>query len=317
MTLYGELKDRFGQEYRPRPAAWRIAVVSLCQLVFSVTLANAALSAIDMYVFQRAYVHDLWLVYATPWSTLAAEAPFHSLGGLGLEAQLAGRSVLLPATAGMLAFALLMIYFWPAKQSVAMRLFSVHLAEAFAAFGAAGFVLRAFDGDLAGIAILAAAGVVCIAGEWAVNNLLANVVPMRNPAQRAGFWLLRLLPAMLAIGAAADLARYETGLLCAGGLLLVTLFANVARRPAASYVEVVEPEMREAAAAWPFVAVAFTALCVWAFGFAPANRLPRALDAKNAKFVVPAAALQAAYKPPQLETPKPKIDIHWSRRPRR
>jgi hypothetical protein len=310
MTLYGELKDRFGREYRPRPAAWRIAVVSLCQLVVSVMLANAVVSAIDMYVFQRSYVKDVWLIYASPWSTLASEARPRDLGALGIEAQLAGRPLMLPACAAFLAVALLAIYLWPTKQTVATRLFSVHLAEAFAAFGAGAIVLRHFDGEIPGIAILAAAAVVCIAGEWAVNNLLANVVPMRNPAQRAGFWLLRIVPAMLAIGATSELARYEAGALCAAGLLAVTLFANVARRPAASYEQVLEPELREAAAAWPFVLIALLMVSVWAFGFAPAKRPPRAFDALGTRLVEPAAALKAAYKPPVLETPK--LDIRWS-----
>ncbi|HEV7920662.1 MAG TPA: hypothetical protein VGR02_07715 [Thermoanaerobaculia bacterium] len=298
MTLYGELKDRFGREYRPRPAAWRIALVSFCQLVVSVTLANAIVSAIDMYVFQRAWVKDLWLVYAVPWSTLAAVARPRQLGAVGLEAQLAGHHLMLPATAAFLAFALLVIYFWPTKQTVATRLFSVHLAEAFAAFGAGAIVVRAFDGELPSIAILAAAAVVCIAGEWAVNNLLANVVPMRNPAQRAGFWFLRIVPATLAIGASSELARYEAGALCAAGLLVVTLFANVARRPAASYEQVLEPELREAAAAWPFVLVALLMVCTWAFGFAPIKRPARAFDALGTRLVEPSAAVKAAYKPP-------------------
>jgi hypothetical protein len=314
MTLYGELKDRFGREWRPRPAAWRIALVSFCQLAVCVALANAIVSALDMYVFQRAYVKDLWLLYATPWSTLGAIARPSELGAVGMEAQLAGRHLMLPATAAFLAFALLVIYLWPTKQTVATRLFSVHLAEAFAAFGAGAIVLRAFDGELPSIAILAAAAVVCIAGEWAVNNLLANVVPMRNPAQRAGFWLLRIVPAMAAIGAASELAHYEAGALCAAGVLVITLFANVARRPAASYEQVLEPELREAAAAWPFVLVALLMVSFWAFGFAPIHRPPRAFDVQHARFVAPVAALKAAYKPPVLETPK--IDIRWSK-PRR
>ncbi|HKO55067.1 MAG TPA: hypothetical protein VJ276_04265, partial [Thermoanaerobaculia bacterium] len=174
-------------EYRPRPAAWRIAVVSFCQMVVSVALANGIVSAVDMYVFQRSWVKDLWLLHASPWSTLGSDAPVRQLGAVGLEAQLAARHVMLPAAAAFLAAALIVIYFWPTKQTVATRLFSVHLAEALAAFGAGAIVARRFDGDLAGIAILAAAAVVCIAAEWAVNNLLANVVPMRNPAQRVGF----------------------------------------------------------------------------------------------------------------------------------
>ncbi|HKO55119.1 MAG TPA: hypothetical protein VJ276_04530, partial [Thermoanaerobaculia bacterium] len=117
-------------------------------------------------------------------------------------------------------------------------------------------------------------------------------------------------------GAASELARYRAGALCAGGLLVVTLFANVARRPAASYEQVLEPELREAAAAWPFVFVAMMAACWWAFGFAPARRPPRALDVRHARFVEPAAALEAAYKPPTLETSPPKIDIRWSKKAR-
>jgi hypothetical protein len=296
----------FDHRYRPRPLRWRIALVSFCQFILGVTITNALVSIGDVAVLRAApNMPDSWVIYATPWLTLKPVLPrivkAHDF-----------TTELLIATGGLLLLALIASYLWPARQSIASRLWSVTLGETLAAFGGAIFVFRGNTTDPIPPMFYAApliAAIICMAGEWSTNTLLGGYYDLESPLQRMGMWALRVLPGLAVIAAASYGIHYESGVLVAGALAAVTLLANLMKKPGRALETMRVIEMREAAAAMPFITALVLAGVFFAFGYRPPNGFVYAGGHITRQPL--ATAVKAVEPPPP---PKPVIDIHWSRR---
>lgn len=291
----------FDSRYRPRPLRWRIALVSLCHFLLGATITNAIVSLGDIAIVRAApKMPDTWIIYATPWLTLKSLLPrVVKAGDFTTE--------LLIWNGGLLLLALVAVYLWPARQSIASRLWSVTFGQALAAFGGAIFVFRGGDPVLPMFyAAPVIAAVIVMAGEWSTNTLLSGYYDLESPLQRIGMWALRVLPGLGVIAALSYGVHYDFGVLAAGAFAAVTLLANLMKRPGRSMETMREIEMREAAAAMPFVTALVLAGVFFAFGYQP----PRGYVIADGH--VTRQPLAGAVK--TIEPPKPVIDIHWSRR---
>jgi hypothetical protein len=291
----------FDGRYRARPLRWRIALVSLCHVLLGVTITNAIVSIGDVAILRSApKMPDTWIVYATPWLTLQPLLP---------RAVKAGDFIneLMIWNGGLLVLALVAVYLWPARQSIASRLWSVTFGQTLAAFGAAIFVFR---GSAPVAPMFYAAPVVAVVivmmGEWSTNTLLSGYYDLESPLQRIGMWALRVLPGLAVIAAASYGIHYDSGVLAAGAFAGVTLLANLMKKPGRSMETMREIEMREAAAALPVITALVLAGVFFAFGYQP----PRGFVIADGH--VTRQPLAGAVK--TIEPPKPVIDIHWSRR---
>ncbi len=293
----------FDARYRPKPQRWRIALVSLCHLLLGAAITNAIVSIADIAVLRAAPgMPDSWILYATPWLTLKPMLP-------RIVKAYDYRTPFLVATGGLLIGALVVAYLWPARQSIASRLWAVTLGQTLAAFGAAIFPFRGWEGvDPWLYAAPVVAAVICIVGEWNATTLLGGYYDLNSPLQRIGMWLLRLVPGLALIAGASLGVGYMWGACAAAGLAVITLFANLVRRPARSLETMREVEMKEAAAALPFVTAIAIGAAVFVFGYTK----PYGVVYAGGRFTH--QPLAGAVK--TIEPPKPVIDIHWSRRPR-
>ena len=287
--------------YRARPLRWRIALVSLCHFLLGATITNAIVSLGDIAILRSApKMPDTWIVYATPWLTLKPLLPHVVKPGDFINE-------LLIWNGGLLLLALIAVYLWPARQSIASRLWSVTFGQTLAAFGAAIFVFRGSDAVAPMFyAAPVIAALICMVGEWSTNTLLSGYYDLESPLQRLGMWALRVLPGLAAIAAASYGIHYDAGVLAAGAFAGVTLLANLMKKPGRSLETMREIEMREAAAALPVVTALVLAGVFFAFGYQP----PRGVVIAGGH--VTRQPLAGAVK--TVEPPKPVIDIHWSRR---
>jgi hypothetical protein len=272
----------FEATYRPRPALWRIALVSASYLILGATIANGLVSTADALLVPNKYAHP-YAVYVAPWSTLPV--PPHELN------------------AALLAVALVAVWLWPGRQTIAGRLWPVAVGPTLAAFGGAHVPMKEW-------LVLAPIGaaIIVMVGEFHAITLLGGYYDLQSPARRFVMWAIRILPGAALLAAAAYGTGYTFGWIAAAGLAGATLFANLVRRPGRLLETMKDVTMREAAAAMPFVTAVIVAAIAFTFGYRP----PRALliGASGVQRVDAAAAVKS------IEQPKPVIDIHWSRRPR-
>jgi hypothetical protein len=293
----------FDYRYRPRPLRWRIALVSFCHFILGVTITNGLVSLGDIAVLRAApKMPDAWVVYITPWLTLKQVLP-HIVKAYDFTTEL------MIWTGGFLVLAIIAVYLWPARQSIASRLWSVTFGQTLAAFGGAIFVFRGTPNDPIPPLFYAApviAALICMAGEWSTNTLLGAYYDLESPLQRMGMWAIRVLPALAAIAVVSYGIQYLFGVIAAGALAIVTLLANLMKKPGRSLETMRQIEMREAAAAMPLITVLVLAGVVFAFGYRP----PRGFVIAGGQ--VKREPLAGAVK--AIEPPKPVIDIHWSRR---
>ena len=247
MSIYGEL----GDEFRPRPAWWRIAVVSLGQFVLATVLTSLLLAIIDgVLLIQSGIARALIIKIAPPKP--------------GFDAQHAVTAVCL------LIIAEIVLDFLPMPRTLAMRHFAIVLAQALAAFGAGVLAMR--QPVVAAIPIALAAAAVIWRAERAATRTFNNVMDATRPGRRALMWLLRIGP-VCAIGVGqpilpvlsgeAILPVRTGGIACPTFLGVVTLLATLARKPRDEYEETLEPEMREAAAVLPIVCALVVAAVLW------------------------------------------------------
>ncbi|GEM_PF-2068691 len=294
----------FDARYRPKPSRWRIALVSLCQFLFGVTLTNAIVSVADIAVMRAAPgMPDVWILYAAPWMTLKQNLP-------RIVKAYDFRAAFFIATGGLLIVSLVAAYLWPARQSIASRLWAVTLGQTLAAFGAALFPFRGWESiDPLLYAAPVLAAIICTAGEWNAITLLGGYHDLNSPLQRVAMWFLRVAPGLALIGGASYGIRYMWGVYAAAGLAIVTLFANLIRKPSRLLETMRDVEMKEAAAALPFATAILIGGIAFVFGYA------RPFGIVYAGGHVTREPLAGAVK--TIEPPKPVIDIHWSRRPRK
>src|SRR6267378_3873600 len=113
----------FDYRYRPRPLRWRIALVSICHFILGVTITNGLVSLGDIAILRTVpKMPDAWVVYITPWLTLKPLLPhIVKAGDFTTE--------LMIWTGGFLVLALIAVYLWPARQSIASRLWSVTFGQ--------------------------------------------------------------------------------------------------------------------------------------------------------------------------------------------
>ena len=293
----------YDSRYRTRPQRWRIALVSLCHFLLAVTVTNAIVSIGDIAILRAApNMPDTWVIYATPWLTLKPVLP-HIVKAHDFTNEL------LLWTGGLLLLAVIAIYLWPARRSIASRLWAVTLGQSLAAFGGAIFVFRGVSNDPIPPMFYAApaiAAIICITGEWSANTLLGGYFELDSPMQRLGMWALRVLPGLAAIAFLSYFIHYEFGVIASGGLAAITLLANLMKKPSRSMETMREIEMREAAAAMPFIVALILTGVFFAFGYRP----PYGFVYTRGRILrQPLATAVNA-----IEPPKPVIDIHWSRR---
>jgi hypothetical protein len=318
MTIYAE----FDGEFRPRPPLWRIALLGLCQLTLAVWLVQSLVSVADMLILRKARVEKMWIIDAVPWQTLKGDLTRPDRGDVSDVALRADREYAALndfVAGGFVVGALLILFFISLSTSLASRLFTITFVQTCAAFGGAFGLRRCLSAVCHGPQVIAlaatalvAAFVVCMA-EWKLNAMLAGVLTM-TPGQRLAIWSCRMLPGSAAVAAACWLAHNETGLQCAAALAALTLVANLIRRPAPSGERIDEVELVEATAATAAIVALLLAAIVWLFGFDA-----RAVVLNDKGFTRPTWAEVRA----QLSSIKddsapvqPKINIHWSRRPR-
>ena len=294
----------YDSRYRARPLRWRIALVSLCHVLLGVTITNALVSIADVAILRTTpRMPDAWVIYATPWLTLKPILPHITKAG-------DFQNELLITTGVLLLLALVAVYLWPARQSISSRLWAVTFGQSLAAFGAAIFVFRGW-GDVIPPMYYAApaiAALICMAGEWGTNTLLSGYYDLESPMQRMGMWALRLFPGLALVAAASYGMDYTYGVLAAGGLAIVTLLANLMKKPGRALETMRNIEMRESAAAMPLITLLVFAGVFFAFGYRPARGFVVAGGRVTREPL--AGAVKA------IEVPKPVIDIHWSRRRR-
>jgi hypothetical protein len=293
----------YDSRYRTKPQRWRVALVSLSQFLLGVTITNAIVSIGDIAILRAApNMPDAWVIYATPWLTLKPVLP-HIVKAHDFTLEL------LIWTGGLLLLALIAVYLWPARRSIASRLWAVTLGQTLAAFGGAIFVFRGPANESIAQMFYAApviAAIICMVGEWSTNTLLGGYYDLDSPIQRLGLWALRVLPGLAAIAFLSYVIHYEFGVIAAGGLAAVTLLANLMKKPSRSMETMREVEMREAAAAMPFIAALVLAGAFFAFGYRPPYGV---VIARGRIMRQPLSSAVSA-----IEPPKPVIDIHWSRR---
>ena len=293
----------FDSRYRPRPLRWRLALISLAHFLLGATITNGLVSFADVVVLRAApNMPDAWVVYATPWLTLKAVMP-------RIVKAYDFTTPLLIATGSLLLVALVAVYLWPARQSIASRAWAVTFGQTLAAFGGAIFPFRSPDPmPPMFYAAPVIAAVICMAGEWSTNTILGGYYDLESPLQRAGMWAVRILPGTLVLAGLSYGAGYMYGVLAAGALAVVTLFANLMKKPGRALEKMRNIEIREAAAAMPLIAAVVVAGAFFVFGYRPAYGI--VIKGSHVTREPLAAAMKA------IEPPEPVIDIHWSK-PRR
>ncbi len=239
MAVYAD----FNEQFRPRPALWRLAVVSLCQFAISLLIANTLVSLAEMGMLAHEAMPKRWVFHATAISTIPRMSE--------PEPQLTAGTALVLVLLGALVLTL-----WPTRNTLARRLFVSVFAQAVAVFGATAFAFR--HASLLGLAVALAAAWLCARAELRAIGVLASVVPLDRPLPRLKHWFVRIVPPMAAM-ACVPLQRNWW---LAAGLTVVTLLMNTSKRPTRFEV-VEEPELREAAATLSIVAVAVLAFSVW------------------------------------------------------
>lgn len=239
MAVYGDFDERF----RPRPALWRLAIVSLAQFAIALLIANALVSVAEMGLLAHDATPTRWVFHATAASTLPrlADPEPQITAGIAFALVLLGAIVLT---------------LWPTRNTLARRLFVSVFAQAIGAFGATAFAFR--HASLLGIAVALAAVWLCARAELRAIGVLASVVDLERPWPRLKHWFVRIVPSMAAL-ACIPLQRNWW---LAGGLTLVTLLMNTSKRPT-RYEVIEEPELREATATLSVAAVAVLALSIW------------------------------------------------------
>lgn len=239
MAVYADFEEQF----RPRPALWRLAIVSFGQFAISMLIAHTLVSLAEMGMLLHEAMPKRWVFHATAVSTV----PRLSEPDSPLPAEIAFILVLIGA---------LVLALWPTRNTLARRLFVSVFAQSMAVFGATGFAFR--HASLLGLAVALAAAWLCARAELRAIGVLASVVSLDRPLPRLKHWFVRIVPSMAAV-ACVPLQR---NWLLAGGLTAVTLLMNTSKRPARFEV-VEEPELREAAATLSIAAVAVLALSLW------------------------------------------------------
>lgn len=269
MSIYGEFDPRF----RPRPTLLRLFLAALGTTVAAVWIASTLLSALDMVVLRRAGLVHAWLVYATPWQRILE---LERLSGfrIVIEDQRANDAPVLALATAILA---LLIYFWPVAPSIGRRMFLMTLTEAMLLFTAMPLVAPiashlSSDRNLA-IAVAAALLTLILVpkAEARINDDLATALPMATPGRRFVVWLVRALPPLALLAAAAYWNQYLEGAFAALVLLVISLLVALGHRPA-GYVKLDGSELREAAAVAPLVAAVLVAAGVFLFGFGTLRR---------------------------------------------
>jgi hypothetical protein len=239
MAVYGDFDGRF----RPRPALWRLAIVSFAQFAIALLITNLLVSLAEMGLLAYTARPARWIIHATAWSTLPRLAD--------PEPQITAAVAF-----GFVILGALVLTLWPTRNTLARRLFVSIFAQAVSVFGATAFALR--HESLLGLAVALAALWLCARAELRAIGVLASVTNLDRPLPRLKYWFVRIVPAMAAL-ACVPLKRNWW---LAGGLTLVTLLMNTSKRPARFEV-VEEPELREAAATLSIVAVAVLAYSAW------------------------------------------------------
>lgn len=270
MTIYGERND----EFRPRPKKLRVVLFS----------ASFLLLAMQLAVLLTGVVHFLAIA---GWSS---EHPFPLYAPVAQKFQLPGVANVRSAAAESVApaFALLsaavVLYFWPTRLTLASRTASHLVSYSFVIVALAmSFEVpptRWLAGDASElrfpVALLVALFLIQQIETRAVT-LWANVVRMDTPGIRVLQWSVRLaIPLAILAGLAASNA-YLPLAAAAAMAAAVTFLVNISSQPGPRFEALSQPEMREAAATAPFVALIVVGAAIVLFGMPRLGLRPRAI----------------------------------------
>lgn len=269
MSVYGEIDLRF----RPRPAGWRIFLVSLSQFVIALSLTSLISSVLAVTVLRASELRYPLLVYAPPWETLWSRVSARYV---------VSTETLLTRGAGyaFLVVAVVVFWLWPTRQSLATRHFAYTFALVMAIFGAGAWVgdspLRARildDPSVIGIAV--GAIILCALIERRALELLGNVITAEKPSQRLLLWSLRIVPSATLMALFGFAVKRDVTIVLAALYALITLLVALSYRPGKGFEALGEVRMREAAAILPVVALLLIAGSWWVFGCDVTGRDPR------------------------------------------
>lgn len=318
MTLYGESDVTF----RPQPNKSTLLLFSTSVLILMMQLAVLAGSL-------------SWFLSVSGWSPgdpFPVYAPFaerFQLPGVDGAAKLA-REALAPLA--LLVIGTIALYFWPTAQTLGSRSASQLTTIAFAVVAMTlamdDSIWQWLNGDLREfwkpVTIIGALFLVFQAEAQAIT-LLNNVFPLETPASRLKLWLLRIPLALIIVATLGLTAGHLPLALAAAAALIVTLLAQLGRRPAASWEKLTDVHLREASAIALVALVVVLVASVALFGNAAAGLPRRAVvfSAPGVKIVPaesfrltapgsPAATTSGTTEGGEKKKDESVIDIRWS-----
>lgn len=319
MTIYG---DDSRTAFKPRPHPLRLLLVSAATFLIGLQVGTF------LFSFTQVLASGVESNGARPLFAPFAQSP------LLPPSPLAAPSTAAIPPAVTICAALLIVFLWPAGDSLARRISPYFVAMAFATVVSAVALenepRRWLEADLSLLAIwrplaAAAAVLVVIQSERRITQLLGNFYPVRSPLQRIRLWALRIPLPVLFVGIAAWSSRYLPMVEAAVALLLLTWLLAAASRPPDQFEAVTDYPMREAALIAPIVATGVVALCLWTFGSPLLGEAPRAVMVGGSKFagfegtaslkktLRRDADIEIKRQEEEKKAKEPVIDIRWSK----
>ena len=285
---YGE----FDRSNVVRPGSFAILAVSTALVIIGVILGATLLGVTHLFTSEISYFggRPLFVPFAQP--PLLPPSPLSSPSAAAYP----------PAIT--LALVAIVLFFWPDGRSLASRL-AIPLLSLGMTVAVLGLALESSEGwleaDLSLGAIWRPASfliflVLLLQAERRSNQILGNFVSVDTPLQRIRTWGLRLFLPLGMLAAIAHLSGYDPLAWAALVTLALSLFIAVAIRHPEQFEATTRPEMREAAATLPLLALVLIAASLWTFRSPLLAFPPRAVvlgGSKNFTFVEPAAVRQA------------------------
>jgi hypothetical protein len=319
MTIYG---DDSRTAFKPRPHPLRVLLVSAAGFLIGLQIG------IFVFSFTQVLASSVESNGARPIYAPFAQSP------LLPPSPLAPLSAAAIPPAVTIVAALLIVFLWPAGDSLARRVSPYFVAMAFATVVTAVALesepRRWLEADLSLLAIwrplaAGAAVLVVLQSERRITQLLGNFYPVRTPLQRIRLWAMRIPLPVLVIAVAAWGGPYLPMAEAALALLLLTFLLAAASKPPDQFEAVSEYAMREASLIAPLAAIGVVALCLWTFGSPLLGDAPRAVMVGGSKFASfegtaslkktlrRDADIEIKRQEEEKKAKEPVIDIRWSK----
>lgn len=309
MTIYGTFDDQF----RQRPALWRLAAVSGSLLLLCSGLVSLLVGATIGFTSGQTRFHRGEIL----------DAPPLFLPGVLFDAAEATFPWFPQAVAGgALLLAVLVLWLWPTSQSLTAQLFQYAFGLDLAIFAilspaiTSALAKKPAPDKLMLIAPEAVAAIVAIVllfrAESKLTTTLRNVLPVEHPSKRLGYWSIRFLPAMALLAGAAWFEGATGTLAATGSAIVLTGLHNLARPPRQRFEQLRHVEMREAAAVLPLLTLLLLGALWWGWGGPMRERRTLVWEKPKVYFTTPAEARRIS----GLEAPRVKhtvIRMEWAK----